>query len=80
MVNRCVERVSRVADNQLDLVLRSDFEDLTSLVRLTQREKDCCRFFTFTLDIDTNVVTLVVQVPDDAGDVLTAFASSIGAT
>lgn len=80
MVSRAVERTSRVAPTRLDLALRSDLVDLTSLVRLVQREKACCAFFEFTLAINANAVTLVVEVPDEANGVLDEFVASISAT
>jgi hypothetical protein len=80
MVDRCVERVSRVNQNRLDLTLRSDLVDLTSFVRLVQREKACCAFFEFAFDVEAAGVTLVVRVPENAVGVLDEFVANINAS
>lgn len=80
LVDRCVEDVTRVGQNQLELTLRSDLVDLTSFVRLVQREKACCAFFEFTFDVEASGVTLVVRVPDNGVDVLDRFLASITAS
>jgi hypothetical protein len=80
MVDRCVERVSRVSQSRLDLTLRNDLADFTSLVRLVQREKACCAFFEFAFDVEASGVTLVIRVPEDAVAVLDGFRTSIDAS
>ena len=40
------------------------------MVGLAQREKACCPFFDFSLDIAADSVTLVVSVPDDGAPLL----------
>jgi hypothetical protein len=80
LVARSVRRTSRVASTRLDLTLRSDLVDLISLVRLVQREKECCAFFEFTLDIKADAVALVIEVPEEADGVLDEFVASISAT
>ncbi len=71
-----VERPSPV---ELHLVLRSDLANLTEVVRLAQREKECCAFFEFALRIEPATVRLVVSVPPEASallDDLTALLPS----
>jgi hypothetical protein len=80
VLDRCVERVSRVSSTRLDLTLRSDLVDLTPFVRLVQREKACCAFFEFAFDVRASGVTLVVQVPENAVRVLEEFVVSISAS
>ena len=48
----------------------SNVTTVGSLVSLAQREKACCPFFTFRVDIDEDAVTLLVTVPEDAVAVL----------
>jgi hypothetical protein len=47
--------------------------DIASIAALAQREKACCPFFTFTIEISADDLTLVVEVPDDAIEVLNAL-------
>ena len=41
---------------------------------LAAREKTCCGFFAFTIEVDVDSRTLVVRVPDEAVPVLDDFA------
>jgi DNA-binding transcriptional MerR regulator len=47
--------------------------DVAELARLAAAEQDCCRFFRFTLAIDTGGVALEVRAPSGAIDVVTAL-------
>lgn len=47
------------------------------LVDLAQREKTCCAFFTFTMEIEAEGATLVVEVPEDAEVVLDEFVALV---
>jgi DNA-binding transcriptional MerR regulator len=47
--------------------------DVAEVARLAAAEQDCCRFFRFTLAIDAGGVTLDVQAPPEAIDVVTAL-------
>ena len=49
------------------------------LVDLARREKACCEFFTFTVEIEAEGATMVVQVPDHATAVLGASSSASAA-
>jgi hypothetical protein len=44
--------------------------DIASIAALAQREKACCPFFSFTIEISAERLSLVVEVPDDAIEVL----------
>jgi hypothetical protein len=69
-----VVAVDRVSPAELSLRLEPELNQLDALVRLAQREKACCPFFSFALRIETDAVTLQVCVPDDAAGLLDDFA------
>lgn len=48
-------------------------ELVAEIARLAAAEQDCCRFFTFTIQMTTGQVRLEVQAPEDAADVVTAM-------
>lgn len=57
--------------------LRFDHEvDVPGLAALVSAEQDCCRFFTFTLTVSADTVTLDVTCPVDAQPVLDALIGS----
>jgi hypothetical protein len=68
-LRRVLDQVERVSPRRLELVLLRD-ADVTSVVDLAQREKACCPFFTFTIEIASDHLVLVIEVPDDAVEVL----------
>jgi hypothetical protein len=68
-----VGAVERVAPTQLRLRL-GDLVGLDTVVRLAQREKACCPFFDFALDIEAETVFLRVTVPEDAASILDDFS------
>ena len=47
--------------------------DVAEVARLAAAEQDCCRFFRFTLSIDTDGIALEVRAPAGAFDVVTAL-------
>jgi hypothetical protein len=51
---------------------------LAELVGLAQREKACCPFFAFSLEIEPDAVTFVSTVPPEAAGVLDRFAGLAG--
>jgi len=73
-----VEGRHRVSTGRLELVLSSDFDQVDALVRLAQRETACCAFFTFSVTIRAEALTLVVEAPDEAGAILDDFANPAG--
>jgi len=70
LLTDAVTRRRRVAPGRLDLHLRPDFDQVDALVRLARREATCCAFFTFSLSIEPEALTLVIEVPDEAGSIL----------
>jgi hypothetical protein len=73
-----VAHVERVAPDRLACQLKPDLADLQALTLLAQEEKACCRFFTFSFEVEADAVTLVVGVPHDAVTVLDGFAMLTG--
>jgi hypothetical protein len=65
---------TRVSPSELAFRLRDDLPQLNAVVRLAQREKVCCPFFDFAIQIESDAVSLRVSVPDDAVSVLDEFA------
>ena len=72
---RVVDRSERVSPNRLELSIIPDSE-VGSVIRLAQREAACCAFFTFTVEIGAERLVLVVEVPDDAIEMLDQLVSS----
>jgi len=66
----------RVSSNRLELGLLPGTE-LEPIVGLAQRESACCPFFTFSLEIDAEGLRLVVEVTDDAVEVLDQVVSRV---
>jgi hypothetical protein len=56
---------------------RSD-EVLAAAVSLSQREKECCAFFEFTVELGATERWLVARVPPGAEEVLAGFAGLLG--
>ncbi len=63
-----------VSPTELALHLHGDLASLAAITRLAQREKACCPFFGFTLQIEADSVALHVRVPEDATSLLHEFA------
>ena len=68
-LRRVVARVERVSPHRLEMDLLPE-ADVASIAVLAQREKACCPFFTSTIEISADHLALVVEVPDDAIEVL----------
>ncbi len=65
----------RTAPGRVELRLANGPTAAGHLVDLARREKACCEFFTFTVEIEAEGATMVVQVPDHATAVLDDFVS-----
>ncbi|MGI8491155.1 MAG: hypothetical protein ACR2KC_00120 [Acidimicrobiales bacterium] len=65
--------VERVSDTELRASLYPDLRGVDALVALAQREKACCGFFDFWLDIAAEGVSLQVSVPEEAVPILDDF-------
>jgi hypothetical protein len=72
MFDRTVEATRRIGATRLELRLRSG-ADVSAVVDLARREVSCCPFFRFTLEVDVDNLTLVVEVPPEAEAVLDDF-------
>jgi hypothetical protein len=75
LLARLIVRVERVAADNLKLWLKDDVDELPRLVALAQREKACCPFFNFSLEVEAGAVAFVVEVPPDAASLLDGFAT-----
>jgi hypothetical protein len=69
LLGSAVDRPVRVSPNRLELSLLPGSE-VVSVVGLAQREVACCPFFTFTLEIGAERLVLVIEVPNDAIEIL----------
>jgi hypothetical protein len=69
-----VDGRERVSPNRLELRLAPDV-DIGSVIGLAQREAASCTFFSFAVEIQTGCLVLVVEVPDDAVDILDELVS-----
>jgi hypothetical protein len=67
----------RVSPSRLSLRLRDDLGQVGPVIALAQREKACCPFFDFTIQIDADRVTLHISVPAEAAGVLDSFESDL---
>ena len=70
-----VTAATRKAPGRVELRLADGPSAAGRLVDLVRREKACCGFFSFAVEIDAQGATLVVEVPEDAVAVLDDFAA-----
>lgn len=68
------EAADRVASDRLRLRLNPRPETLVAAVDLARREKSCCSFFDFSIDLQLDGNWLVVCVPPEAEGVLADFS------
>jgi hypothetical protein len=66
-------RASRVSPTEVAIRI-DDLDQLPALVGLARREKACCPFFGFGLEIGADRVVLKVSVPGEAASILDQFA------
>jgi hypothetical protein len=64
----------RPAGTRLRLRLEPSERTLVRAADLAQRERACCGFFDFSIDVQTDALWLVVRVPDEAAGILDDFA------
>lgn len=74
LMDWAVARTERVSPTRLELHLEPNCE-LTAVVDLAQREVACCPFFAFAIDVRADGLVLVVDVPDDASEMLDKLIS-----
>ncbi len=73
-----VEREVSARSVRLVLGPAAGDEDVSAAVSLARREKECCTFFDFRLDLNATAgVTLVIGVPAEAEPVLASFAAML---
>jgi hypothetical protein len=72
-----VTSLARPTARRVELRLVHDPGRIGMVVDLASREKACCDFFDFTIEIDARGATLIVAVPDEAVAVLDEFASMV---
>jgi hypothetical protein len=77
---RSIVGVERAGDRQLRLRLDDSTIALTAAVDLAQREKACCAFFEFSLELEATSRWLVVRVPSEATAMLAEFATLLPAS
>jgi hypothetical protein len=65
----------RLSGHQLRLQLAPSPGVLASAVDLAQREKACCAFFDFSIDVAPDQLWLCVTVPPEASSILDDFVS-----
>ena len=69
LLQRVVGRSERPTPNRLELNLIPDSE-IESVVGLARREAACCPFFSFSIVIRADRLVLVIEVPDNAVEIL----------
>jgi hypothetical protein len=74
LLREVVTGVRRPSPTTLSLRLREDPGQLAAVVALAQREKACCPFFGFAIEIGADSLALQVSVPPDAVSILDGFA------
>ncbi len=67
--------IERENDQRLRLRLNDSEKALAGAVDLARREKVCCQFFEFSIEIEAESSWLTIEVPTEATTVLTDFAS-----
>lgn len=75
VLSTSVTTVTRPVPGRVELRMVDDLGSAGTLIDLARREKACCEFFTFTIEIDALGATLVIEVPDDAVLVLDDFGA-----
>jgi hypothetical protein len=73
MLQRATSR--EMTDAGARITFASDAALAGELADLMAREVDCCAFFTFTLTVANDGIVLGVTAPDDAKELVTAFAA-----
>jgi hypothetical protein len=71
----CTSAVEWFSERHLRLRLEDMNQALLDAVDLARREKACCQFFEFSIEIDADASWLSVRVPPDALGILSEFAS-----
>jgi hypothetical protein len=67
----------RTSPTEVIFELAEQMDHLPELVALARREKQCCTFFRFTLEIEPDAVELRISVPAEASAALDGFQDLI---
>ena len=73
VMDRFIDRRIRTRPNRAELRLNGAPGGVEAVVTLAQVEKGCCPFFDFSLAIDEEGLTLVVEVPETEWGILDGF-------
>jgi hypothetical protein len=65
----------KAGDLQLRVQLDDSTRTLEAAVDLARREKACCGFFGFAIEVEAHASWLSITVPPDAADTLEGFMS-----
>jgi hypothetical protein len=65
----------RSSDVRVRVQLTNSTQAFQAAVDLARREKTCCGFFEFSIEVEADACWLSVTVPPDAAGVLADFAS-----
>ncbi len=63
----------RLSPTELVVPITGSPSAVASIIGLAQREKTCCPFFDFSLQVEVDGVALRVMVPEDAISILDAL-------
>jgi hypothetical protein len=63
------------SDVQVRVRLANSTEAVHAAVDLARREKACCAFFEFSIEVEADASWLSIKVPSDATDTLADFVS-----
>lgn len=75
LLNRRVTAVERTATTSARVRLQDSDDALRATADLARREKACCPFFQFRLELLPEDVWLEIAVPDDAAPILDGLLS-----
>ena len=74
ILSHSVDNSERVSPNRLQLRFSAD-ADIESVINLAQRESACCTFFSFSIEIATDHLLLIIEVPNEAVQILDQLTS-----
>jgi hypothetical protein len=71
----CTDAAERSSDVHVRVRLIDSAQAVQAAVDLARREKACCAFFAFTVEVEPDASWLTVTVPPDAVETLADFVS-----
>jgi hypothetical protein len=75
---QCTGAVERMSPERLRMRLNDSPGTLEVAVDLARREKACCAFFDFSIEVEADALWLSARVPAEASNILDDFASLLG--